>query len=219
MTKPLLFRHRVRAAHLMRAFKKRTEGIAAVEFALIVPIMVSLFVGAVEMSQAVTVNRRVSQVGSTTGDIVARSDSTINDTGADPSILDTMQAGQYLMSPYSASSLIVEISVVGSITSTTDIKQKWYCKYDGSNPGTVACSCKNVAYTLPSNLLSSTSYPDYVVVANVTYGYKPGIFDMFMKQAYGGVGGVYNMTETVYLKPRSLTPQLKIGGGAACPLA
>ena len=204
----------------MTNFRQHVEGIAAVEFALIVPIMVMLFVGAVEMSQAVTVNRRVSQIGSTVGDIIARSDTTITATGADPSVLDTMMAGKYLLSPYSDSTLVTEVSIIGSISSATDIKQKWYCKYDGTNPSVVACSCKDQAYTtLPANLISSTSYPDYVVMAKVTYGYKPGVFDMFMKQAYGGVGGVYTMTETVYLKPRSLTPQLKLDNGTVCPLA
>jgi len=219
MIKSLALRSHVRTAVFLRNFRRRVDGIAAVEFALIVPIMVTLFVGAVEMSQAVTVNRRVSQIGSTVGDIIARSDSTISATGADPSILDTMMAGKYLLSPYSASTLVTEVSIVGSISSATDIKQKWYCKYDGANPSVVNCSCKNQAYTLPSNLISSTSFPDYVVVATVTYGYKPGVFDMFMKKAYGGTGGVYTMTETVYLKPRSLTPQLKLDDNTVCPLA
>ena len=220
MTKPFLFRQRVRAAQFAAHFKRRTDGIAAVEFALIVPIMAILFIGAVEMSQAVTVNRRVSQVGSTIGDIVARADTTIYDSGTDPSVLDTMKVGKYLLAPYGPDTLVVEMQVVGSTSSATDIKRKWYCKYDGANPTTVACECKSDAYTtLPTGLLSTTSYPDYVVVAEVKYGYKPGLFDFFMKRAYpSGSGGVYTMKETVYLKPRSLTPQLKVGSAAVCPL-
>ena len=44
------------------------------------------------------------------------------------------------------------------------------------------------------------------MVAEVAYGYKPLIFDYFMKRAAGAATsgtGVYTLTETNYLKPRS----------------
>ena len=47
-------------------------GAAAIEFAFIVPLMVVMFIGTVELSQAITVDRRVNQVASSTGDLVAR---------------------------------------------------------------------------------------------------------------------------------------------------
>ena len=89
MSKPFLFRQRVRIAAFARDLIGRTEGVAAVEFAIIVPIMAALFIGAVEMSQAVTANRRVTQVGSSTGDLVARADSNIKDSD----VLDIMKVG------------------------------------------------------------------------------------------------------------------------------
>ena len=39
---------------------------------MIVPIMGVMFIGAVELSQAITVDRRVTQVASSTADLVAR---------------------------------------------------------------------------------------------------------------------------------------------------
>ena len=39
--------------------RRCNRGVAAVEFGMIVPIMFMLFVGAVEFSQAITVDRRV----------------------------------------------------------------------------------------------------------------------------------------------------------------
>jgi len=61
-----------RAGGLLRRWKADSEGVAAVEFAMIVPIMAIMFIGAVELSQAITVDRRVSQVASATADLVAR---------------------------------------------------------------------------------------------------------------------------------------------------
>ncbi len=211
MSKPFLFRQRVRIAAFARDLIGRTEGVAAVEFAIIVPIMAALFIGAVEMSQAVTANRRVTQVGSSTGDLVARADSNIKDSD----VLDIMKVGSFLMAPYSVNSLKVDIRVVGSSpTDATATKVEWICSYDASSPSSVACSCPKTPYSIPAGLVGTG---DYVVVANVTYGYKPTLFDVTMKKYYaGGSGGVYTMKETVYLKPRSLAPQLVIGNAPAC---
>ncbi len=52
-----LIRVAVRARRAARRFGHDRQGIAAVEFALIVPIMMLMFIGAVEMSQAVTADR------------------------------------------------------------------------------------------------------------------------------------------------------------------
>ena len=199
-------------ADVARRFTKQSEGIAAVEFALIAPIMATLFIGAVEMSQAITVNRRVTQIGSTTGDLVARADSNI----ADSSIADIMDVGSYLLAPFDATSLKVTISVVGSsATNPANTKLEWKCDYTGTLPNSVACTCPYTAITIPTGLVGTL---DYVVIAKVSYGYKPNLFDMFMKSGFGGTNGVYTMTETVYLKPRSLVPQLSIGGAAPCGL-
>lgn len=210
MTKKFLFRLHVRSASWLRNFAQATQGIAAVEFALIVPIMSMLFIGAVEMSQAVTVNRRVTQVGSTTGDLVARADANISSTD----IVDIMKVGGYLMSPFPANTLKVDISVVSSTAaSATDTKRKWVCSYDGANPSTVSCTCPNTTYTIPAGLLSTS---DSIVIANVQYGYKPALFDVFMKSSYGGTGGVYTMIENVYLKPRAACPQITKSDSTTC---
>jgi Flp pilus assembly protein TadG len=209
MSKPVLFRVRVRIAAKIRHFVQRAEGIAAVEFALIVPIMAALFMGAVEMSQAVTANRRVTQVGSTAGDLVARYNGNISETD----LKDMMKVSSYLLEPFKIDGsrpLKVEISVVSSTSvSATDTKEKWKCTYDTSISATnVSCTCPNSVYTLPATGMLTTS--DSIVVTNVTYSYKPNLFDVYMKSAYGGVGGVYKMTEKVYLKPRAACPKIDI---------
>ncbi len=52
--------------------KKDNKGVAAVEFALIAPVMVLMLFGAVEVSQAVTIDRKVTQAASTVADLVAQ---------------------------------------------------------------------------------------------------------------------------------------------------
>jgi Flp pilus assembly protein TadG len=191
----------------------RADGVAAVEFALIVPFMVALFMGAVEMSQAVTVNRRVTQVGSTAGDLVARFNSNITSTD----IESIMKVSGYLIAPYPKTRLKIDVSVVSSTSaSATDTKQKWICKFDTSVSTTaVTCTCPNSAYTLPATGMVTTA--DSVVIANVSYGYKPNLFDYFMKGTFGAsAGGVYTMSETVYLKPRAVCPTIKKADTTTC---
>ena len=63
------------AARLGRAvrFICHDGGTAAVEFALILPIMVVLWIGGVEMTQGLSVDRRLNNLASAIGDLSARS--------------------------------------------------------------------------------------------------------------------------------------------------
>ena len=203
---PFLFRTSVRLRGFMRSLLTRTEGVAAVEFALIVPILVTMFIGTVELSQAVTANRRVTQVGSSTGDLVARSTQPL----IDADVLDIMKIGGFLLTPFPSTALTVDIRVVGSSpTDATATKVYWMCSYNGTNPNNVSCTCPKSPYSIPAGLVAKG---DYVVISDVKYGYKPAVYDVFLKQYFGGSGGIYQMKETVYLKPRSLAPQLTTGG-------
>ena len=57
-----------RAANLAR----QDSGLAAVEFSLILPILVLLWFGGVELTQALSVDRRLNNVASAIGDLVAQ---------------------------------------------------------------------------------------------------------------------------------------------------
>ena len=59
---------------------------------------------------------------------------------------------------------------------------------------------------------------DSVVISEVTYNYKPLIFDYFMKQgAAAGGSGTYPLTETIYLKPRGQAAMLLQSDNTPCP--
>jgi Flp pilus assembly pilin Flp len=125
-----------RIGNLIRRWKDDCEGIAAVEFAMIVPIMAIMFIGAVELSQAITVDRRVSQVASSTADLVARwsppsgSGSTMGIPQSE--ITDITRVGGIIVSPYDRVPLrIVLRSVMSSPTDATNTKQWWACTFDG----------------------------------------------------------------------------------------
>ncbi len=66
---PRFHRSAARAAQLAR----QDSGLAAVEFALILPILVALWFGGVELTQGLSVDRRLNNLASSIGDLVARS--------------------------------------------------------------------------------------------------------------------------------------------------
>jgi len=189
---------------------RRGDGVAAVEFALIVPIMAVMFIGAVELSQAITVDRRVTQVASATADLVARAEKQISQT----EITDIMRVGGYVMAPYDQTPLQIIIrNVTSSPISATTAKQSWSCTYNGVG-ATLSCACTNTSYTLPPNLVTTN---DSVVISEVRYNYRPLVFDFFLKNMAGAVPGTHTLTETIYLKPRSQAAMLLQSSGAPCP--
>src|SRR5258708_2268611 len=94
-----------RARALVARWRGDKQGVAAVEFAFIVPIMFVLFVGAVELSQAITVDRRVTQVAGSTADLVARKETTISNS----EITDILRIGGFIMAPYDRTPLQVVV--------------------------------------------------------------------------------------------------------------
>lgn len=58
---------------LCKKFARAEEGLAALEFALIAPVMMIVLFGSIELSSAVDCNGRVNRVSSTVADLVAQS--------------------------------------------------------------------------------------------------------------------------------------------------
>ncbi|HEX2337529.1 MAG TPA: TadE/TadG family type IV pilus assembly protein [Hyphomicrobiaceae bacterium] len=203
-----------RIATAIAHYRRDSRGVAAIEFAMIVPIMSAMFIGAVELSQAITVDRRVTQVASSTADLVARAEKQISHT----EIGDIMKVGGYVLEPYSQTPLMITLrNVTSSPANATTTKQSWSCTYKGLDKSQ-SCACSNTLKSIPPNLLTTN---DSVVVAEVSYGYKPLIFDFFMQRAAGGAkseAGAYTLTETIYLKPRSQAAMLMQENNTPCPM-
>lgn len=198
---------------LARRLRADKGGVAAVEFALIVPIMFLMFIGAVELSQAITVDRRVTQVASSAADLVARAEKQISQN----EIGDILKVGGYVLEPYSQSPLTIVLrNVTSSPANAAIAKQSWTCTYQGAG-ATQTCACANTSFSLPPNLVSTN---DSVVVAEATYTYTPLIFDYFLKRALSGSSGTpgsYTLSEKIYVKPRGQAAMLLQGNGAPCP--
>jgi Flp pilus assembly protein TadG len=180
-----------KARNTLSALACDTRGVSAVEFALILPVMITMYIGAVEFSHALTVDRRVTAVASAASDLAAQTEEVSSN-----SVQDIFTAATSIMTPYSVAPIsIVLTSVVADEDNTTTVD--WSCAQNGAPHSTGS------SFTLPDGLTQPFSS---VIVAEVSYDYQPPI-GRYM------VGGI-NMTETFYLRPRrSLTVEWQ---GGAC---
>lgn len=178
----------------LRMLAANESGVSAVEFALILPILITLYMGAVEMSQAVAVDRRVTAVSSATADLVAQTEKTFDSwanvpPNEDPtkiSVLeDVFEAARTYLRPYGTTPLTITVSSVCA-DGNGDTKVDWSVGYNGG-----AALTEGADHTLPDGLTAPFSS---VIMATVSYSYSSPV-SFFIP------GGVV-MTETFYLRPR-----------------
>jgi Flp pilus assembly protein TadG len=159
------------------------RGVSAIEFALIAPVLLVLYVGAVEFSNALTIDRRVAIVTSTAADLVAQEKTTSN---AD--LQDVVKAATSILSPYPDAPLKV---VLSSVVADENNAGKVAWSY-AANGGTARA--KNSSYTVPPGLTQANSS---VIVAEVTYDFSPLLNLSGLPNP-----GFFKMSKTFYARPR-----------------
>lgn len=153
-TEPLLQR--------IRRFFKQSHAVAAVEFALVFPFMLFLYVGTSELGQAIIVDRKVTVVSAGLGDLVAR----VNSSFSMAELNDYFAAAEATMAPYDTTKLkqVVTCVYVNAYGATNIV---WSKGYNGGTAHT-----KNTSYAL-SNEMKNISKDGYVIVAETEYEYVP----------------------------------------------
>lgn len=181
-----------RLSGLTRKLVRDKAGVAAVEFAMIVPIMFLLFVGSIEFSQALTVDRRVTQSASSTADLIARAPSqglTVSQVDSELLII------QQLIAPYDINALTVKIaSVKANAVNGNPNALNYVVDWSRDNRGGTPYA-RNTNYPpgIPAGLLVAG---ESVIVAESSYNYTPLIFNYFIESAF-------DLQEKFYLKPRN----------------
>jgi Flp pilus assembly protein TadG len=154
-------------------------GVSAVEFALLLPLMVMLYLGGVEISQGLTIDRKVTLVARTVADLAAQVSSISN---AD--MTNILNAASSVLAPYSTTDAKVTVSQV-SIDGNGRATVTWSDSKNGTarSPGSVI--------TLPSALNVPNSS---LIWGEVSYDYKPVIGYV--------ITGTMTLTDQIYMRPR-----------------
>lgn len=148
-------------------FRAAENGVAAVEFALILPVMLLLYIGMVEGSTLISMDRKVQTVSGAVGDLVARSNGTIStDT-----VNDYVKIAGGIMTPYPTNTLLQIVTQV-YVDNTGKATVDWSRRYVGQVPQSSGVYAKGSSYTLPAEFLA-ISKGQYVIVTECGLSYSP----------------------------------------------
>jgi Flp pilus assembly protein TadG len=146
----------------IRRFARQESGIAAVEFSLILPILIVLWIGGVEVTQALSVDRRLNNLASAIGDLVARSK--IVTYGDVDSIFDIAPGAIY---PFDDTGLGMRVSAVNMDDDGT-AKIAW-SRAEGT-------SARALNELVDSVVPESLRVPDtQLIMAEVFHSYEPAM--------------------------------------------
>lgn len=161
--------------------RRDQRGVSAVEFALVAPMMIGLYLGCAEISDGVSADRKVSLISATLANLSAQV-STIS-TSDMTNILDASTA---IIAPYSASKLKMTVTCL-NIDSTGKATVKWSVTRNGTaNSGVL---------TIPSALAVPNSN---LIFTQASYAYTPTV-------GYT-ITGTLTLSDKMYMSPRISAP-------------
>ena len=159
---------------------KDERGVSAVEFAMLLPLMTTLYLGGVEVSQGVSVNRKVTLTARTVADLVSQAAS-ITNAGA----TGALQASSAVLAPFPVDKAKVTVTVL-KIAANGKVTVEW---------------CKTLSGTPPHATGDEVAIPAALKVPNtslvwgeVEYSYKPVVGYV--------VTGTLNLKDQIFMRPR-----------------
>jgi Flp pilus assembly protein TadG len=178
-----LIRLRRATARLVR--DKR--GVAAVEFAMVVPLMLVMFFGTVEFTSGVAVKRKVSMLTQSLADLVSRYQS-VNDTD----IANFNKIADAILTPYSATPLKATITELYIDPSTGAARVQWSKGDAARGVGTSAPVPADLIARDTSNKIKADQY---FILTESSYLYVPAVGYVMAK------AGI-TLSDKIYMKPR-----------------
>ncbi|WEX88625.1 pilus assembly protein [Sinorhizobium garamanticum] len=112
----------------LSALIRDRRGVGGVEFAIIAPLLIMLYIGSFEISLGFTVARKVARASSAVADIVSQQ------TDVNKALLDNMKhVALSIMAPYDGSGYTLKITGI-QVTGTTSGKVVWSRDQNGATP-------------------------------------------------------------------------------------
>jgi Flp pilus assembly protein TadG len=186
----LTSRFLMQANRTARDFLKDRSGVGAVEFAFIAPLMLVMFFGTIEFSQAVAANRKVTIMARTLSDLTSQ-----NTSVTTTQLNNFFAAGTAIMTPYSATPVRSTISELYIDPNTQVARVQWSVGSAARGAGsTVPIPPQLIARDAQNNVAAN----QYLIYSEVTYQYVPTIGYVM---APGGV----NLNDVSFTRPRAST--------------
>lgn len=192
------------------AFSRDIGGLAAIEFAMILPLMLVTVFGTVGVTSVIAIDRKVTLIARTLSDLTSQSASVV-----DSDIDNFFAIGNAMLTPYSAAQnpasggpLKATVSEIYIDPTTGAARVQW-------SRGDSQRAIGSVVSTMPADLIgkdgSGKILPkQYFILSEVSYLYAPSILP--------GVASV-PLQESTYTRPRNTTIYACVpyNGQTTCP--
>lgn len=182
------------------------SGIAAVEFALILPIMLLLFLGSFETTNLVLAYMKLEASAETAADLVAQT--RVNTVLQSTDFTNITNAAKQILTPLPTSGTLLKIAFASVTYNTGSAVIDWHTEVNSATPITTATIPNNVSL---ANLGSQTNgSTDSVIIAMLTYSYSsPFTYPL---------SSSYTLTESAFNRPRYMNcVPTYLNTGSVCP--
>lgn len=173
---------RPRFSGLFTRFRKDRRGISAVEFALIVPIMITLLFATAETTSGLRADRKLSLTARTMSDLASQA-STI----ANGDMQNILNAGRAVMAPFPDNDLRAVVTGI-AIDDRGRATVAWSDALNSTRK-----SCRSTI-TVPAGLMPPNGQTGFLVLAETEYSYRPTV--PFLMNAS------IQLREQLYTRPR-----------------
>jgi len=168
-----------RGSGFLRRFGCDDRGVSAVEFALLAPVMITLYFGSAEFCQGFMAQKRMGHATSQVADIISQ-DATVTGDELD----DTFAVAQLIMAPYPTTSLKMRVSGVTRDTNGV-------AKIDWSRGSGLTALGVGAVVTVPAGMIANG---ESTILSEATYDYASPLRYL--------LPNVVRFKHTFYLRPR-----------------
>jgi Flp pilus assembly protein TadG len=175
-------------ARVLRRFRRDARGVSAVEFAMVLPLMVILFVGVVQVSELASLKRKTTLVARSVADLVSQVSSIDQNE-----MNNVMAAGTAVVAPFPTSKLKIRISSL-KIDGNKNVTVEWSKVNSASADWAVRSTGSSVPLDDALKIANS-----WLMMAEVEYTHQPPL-------GYGLTGSLGltpdKVSDKIFMRPR-----------------
>lgn len=187
-----------RLSFRLREFRADEKAVAAIEFAIVLPFMLLLCIGGVELGNGFAINVKVTETVHTVADILSQNKCV---TVADVSGI--LNASTYVLAPYAVSNAVITVSEVQPTGDGKTATVIWSQSLNGTPRAT------STTVNLPTSL-ATVPTTGGLILGEATYFYTPNL-------GYT-ISGTVALGDSYFLFPRQTSFVPSITSGTTPPV-